>query len=161
MPDEIGKDCHVTLMHPQVNDGRPYGFVLDPQSRYPNGLAIRREVFDGLTLPMKVWVYFDVLLADDLRNPDGSQHQPARAEMYAMLTAFLAKTKGLQLAFGLGAIVDLGALEYAATEKHYAGYSTVRVHLTNAGGYAGVIDQTRFNLSLWDGALTWETSYWR
>ncbi|MCE5208274.1 MAG: hypothetical protein LLG42_08180 [Chloroflexi bacterium] len=157
----IGSNCHITLRHPDINGGEAYGFVLDPASHYPEGLAIKREVFTGLTIPMKVWVYFDVLLADDLINPDGSRHEANRQEMYTMLMAYLGKLKDIQFGFGLGAIVGLGAIEYAATEKHYAGYSTIRVHLTNAGGYQGVIDESRFNLSFWDGDLTWETGYWR
>lgn len=160
-PYTIGSDCHITLAHPEVNGGEPYGFVLDPASHYPEGLAVKREVFSGLTQPMKVWVYFDVLLADHLINPDGSLHQAGRQEMYAALAAYLEKTSGLRFGFGLGVIVELGALEYAATEKHYADYSAVRVHLTNLGGYSGIVDDARYQLSLWDGSLTWENSYWR
>lgn len=157
----VGCDCHITLQHPDVNGGLPYGFVLDPGSHYPEGLAVKREVFTELTLPMKVWVYFDVLLADNLINPDGSHHAATRRDMYAMLTAFLNRQENIQLGFGLGTIAGLGAVEYAATEKHYAGCSSVRVQLTNANGYQGIIDGARFNLSFWDGSLTWETGYWR
>ncbi len=157
----IGSNCHITLAHPDVNNGEPFGFVLDPASHYPEGLAIKREVYSGLAQPMKVWVYFDILLADRLVNPDGSLHQTGRLEMYAMLTAFLGKSSGLRFGFGLGSIVELGALEYAATEKHYADVSAVRVQLTNLSGYAGVINETRYQLSLWDGSLIWESSYWR
>lgn len=159
--NHIGNDCHITLKHPGINEGIACGFVLDPDSNFPEGFAIKREVFSELTIPMKVWVYFDVLLADNLINPDGSRHDETRQEMYALLMQFLQQQHDIQFGFGLGAIVGLGAIEYAATEKHYASYSTVRVHLTNAGGYFGVIDGTRFNLSFWDGNLSWETGYWR
>ena len=157
----IGTDCHVTLTHPNVNGGTAYGFVLDPNSNYPEGLAIKREVFSELTLPMKVWVYFDVVLADDLINPDGSQHTETRAGMYGKLVEYLGKQEDVQITFSMGTVVGLGAIEYAATEKHYAEYSTVRVHLTNMGSYFGVIDEGAYNNSVWDGTLTWETSYWR
>ncbi len=160
MPN-IGVDCHLTLTHDTVNLGDGYGFILDPASHYPEGIAIKREVFTDTSQPMKVWVYFDVLLADGLLNPDGSLHAQTRMEMYQTLVQYLGKQEGIQLAFGLGAITGLGAIEYAATEKHYRDHSVIRVQLTNVGAYYGVIDEEDFNNSVWDGALTWSTSYWR
>ena len=157
----IGTDCHITLTHPDVNGGNAYGFIVDPNSIYPEGVVVKREVFTGLTLPMKVWVYFDVLLADDLINPDGSQHSESRSAMYATLMEYLEQQEDIQVTFCMGGIVGLGAIEYTATEKHYANHSTIRVHLTNAGSYFGIIDEEDFNNSVWDGTLTWETSYWR
>ncbi len=160
MPN-IGVDCHLTLAHAAVNQGDDYGFILDPESHYPEGIAIKREVFTDLEHPMKVWVYFDVLLADGLLNPDGSRHIQTRLEMYEKLVQYLGEQEGLQLVFGLGAITGLGAIEYAATEKHYSDHSVIRVQLTNVGAYFGVIDEEDFNNSVWDGTLTWATSYWR
>lgn len=157
----IGSDCNLTLRHAEVNGGEPFGFVLDPNSVYPEGIAIRREVFTELSMPMKLWVYFDVVLADDLINPDGANHTETRTAMYDMLVNYLGKKEDIQVTFGMGAIVGLGAIEYSAIEKHYANYSTIRVHLTNVGAYFGVINEAAFNNSLWDGPLTWATSYWR
>ena len=34
----IGTDCHLTLKHDDLNGGAAYGFLLDPASRYPEGL---------------------------------------------------------------------------------------------------------------------------
>ena len=157
----IGSDCHLTLRHDAVNGGAPSGFILDPLSHFPEGLAIKREVFSDEAQPMKLWLYFDVLLADDLVNPDGSLHAESRAGMYARLIDYLAQQEGITLTFSLGAITSLGALEYAATEKHYPGYSVMRVQLTNVGRYYGVIDEAALLASRWDGTLTWESSYWR
>ena len=157
----IGTDCHLTLQHDDLNSGAAYGFLLDPGSRFPEGLAVKREVYSEDDEPMKVWIYFDVLLADDMINPDGSQHSASRSTMYSMLVDFLGKQSGITLAFGLGAITSLGALEYAATEKHYGNHSVIRVQLTNVGEYFGVIDESELTNSVWDGTLTWATSYWR
>ena len=160
MPN-IGKDCHLTLSHADLNHGDACGFLLDPGSHWPEGIVIKREVYTESDRPMKIWVYFDLLLADGMVNPDGSLHEQTRAEMYTRLVEYLGKQSGLQLGFALGVITDLGAIEYAAAEKHYAGYTAVRVQLTNVGVYFGVIDEEDFNNSIWDGPLTWETSYWR
>ncbi len=130
MPN-IGIDCHLTLTHADINSGDAYGFVLDPASHWPEGIVIKREVYTGDAQSMKIWVYFDVILADNLVNPDGSVHEQTRSEMYARLVEYLGEQEGLILGFALGAITDLGAIEYAAAEKHYAGYSSVRVQLTN------------------------------
>jgi hypothetical protein len=157
----VGTDCHLTLQHNDVNGGAAYGFLLDPGSRYPEGIAIKREIYSEETDPNKLWVYFDILLADDLINPDGSAHGVTRAAMYAKLVEFLGKQSDITLSFGLGAIISLGALEYAATEKHYPSFSVIRVQLTNVDSYYGVIDETVLYASVWDGTLTWETSYWR
>lgn len=160
MPN-IGTDCHLTLTHADINNGDAYGFLLDPNSHWPEGIVIKREVYTEEDTPMKVWVYCDVLLADGMINPDGSKHEQSREEMYEKLVEYLGQQEGLQFAFALGVITDLGAIEYAASEKHYSGYSVVRVQLTNVGEYFGVIDEADFNNSVWDGTLTWATSYWR
>jgi hypothetical protein len=157
----IGTDCHLTLKHDDINSGNEYGFLLDPASNWPEGIVIKREVYTEDDEPMKVWVYFDVLLADEMINPDGSQHTETRTEMYEKLVEYLGKQDSLQLAFSLGLVTELGAIGYASAEKHYADYSAVRVQLTNVGEYFGVIDEDDYNNSVWDGTLTWETSYWR
>ena len=37
----IGTDCHITLSHPDVNGGQPYGFILSPETRSrPEGIQV-------------------------------------------------------------------------------------------------------------------------
>jgi hypothetical protein len=156
----IGTDCHITLTHPDVNGGSAYGFLCDAQNNLvPEGFKIVREVITGVGT--RVWIHFDVLLADGLINPDGSLHSDTRANMYAMLQLFLAETSDLMLTTFLGAISSLGALGFTADERHIAGMSVIKCQLNNVGFYYPPADPGVLALSLWDGTLTWETSYWR
>lgn len=156
----IGSDCHITLQHPAVNAGQPYGFFLDRNSRSrPEGIAITRQVITGLGLC--VWVYFDILLADGLLNPDGSLHAASRETMYAMLMQYLEKTDGIILTTPIGALLDLGAVGFTADEVHLPQASLMRCQLNNVGYYFAPVDPAVLANSVWDGALTWASSYWR
>ena len=157
----IGTDCHITLEHANVNGGAAFGFVLAAESNLKEGVYVKREVFTDDLLPMKVWTFFDVILADDLLNPDNTAHEESKNTMYLMLMDFLDEQEDIILSFVGGSLTSLGAIEFAASEKHYPGYTIVRVQLTNLGEYFGLVITERYDLSLWDGTLTWETSYWR
>ena len=171
----IGKDCHITLQHEDVNLGAACGFILDPQSKNrPESVEIKREIFSEPETLENIWVWFDVLLADHVLGPDGGVFEdeslilpgggspPAsRMGMYTKLMAFLEKDEGITLSFGLGSITGLGALGFTTVEKHYAEYSSVRIELNNTGKYYGIINTQALVNSVWDGSLTWETSYWR
>lgn len=108
----IGADCHVTLAHTDIDSGQPYGFVLAaaPRSR-PEGVMIQREVFSEETAQygaMRVWVYFNLLLADELLSPDGSAHVASRSQMYSKLMQFLDKQEGITLTCPAGTLLNLG-----------------------------------------------------
>ncbi|MBI9043377.1 MAG: hypothetical protein JEZ06_02755, partial [Anaerolineaceae bacterium] len=107
----VGEDCHITLMHEDVNGGAAYGFVLDPDSRArPEGVQMTREVVGDETEEFTtVWIHFDVLLADELINPDGSLHTESRSEMYSKLLEYLDKREGVNLDMCMGTIMNLGA----------------------------------------------------
>ena len=67
----IGKDCHIILSHPEIDDGEGYGFLLAEDQGIKNGgVQITREVDSGGTT--RLWLHFDVLLADRAVNPDGT-----------------------------------------------------------------------------------------
>ena len=125
----------------------------------PEGFQLKREVVTGVGL--KVWLYFDVLLADDLLNPDGSTHTDTRTVMYAMLSDFLSKESGIILTTFMGAFSDFGAVGYTTTERHMNGQSVCKCQINNVGYFYPPADPGSLALSLWDGLLTWETSYWR
>ena len=156
----IGTDCHLTLTHADINGGDPYGFILQRTNNQddPPVVIQRKVAADG---DVTINVFFNVLLADDLIDPDGGKHSASRTAMYAMLMLYLAETDGLTLTAPVGAIADVGASGHSATETHYPGYSVVACQLTNAGTYYGPVDLTAFGLSVWDGTLFWNTSYWR
>ncbi|HBF40363.1 MAG TPA: hypothetical protein DDW19_00860 [Anaerolineaceae bacterium] len=158
----IGQDCHVTLSHPAINGGNAYGFLLNEEpggSSRPGGVQITRQVSsDGSIL---VWVLFDVVLADHAINPDGSAHAKSRMQDYNMLMSYLAQQSDLILTTPMGAIVNLFAIGFTADERHLPYSSLVKCQLNNSGIYFPPVDANTLNLSVWDGTLTWETSYWR
>ncbi len=156
----LGADCHIKLSHPDIDGGAEYGFIVDTQGKTrPGGISIQKEVFsDGTT---RVWVYFDVLLADRLVNPDGSWHSASRAEMYVRLLQYLGKTSGLVLESPVGSLVNLGAIGFTAEEHHLPESSLMHCQVNNAGVYWPPVTPQQLTLSVWDGTLTWQTSYWR
>jgi hypothetical protein len=157
----IGRDCHITLSHPDVENGAPYGFLVDPSNRLrPAGFSLRRQALsDG---NMQVWAYFDVLLGDHLINPDGSHHTATRSEMYTRLMQYLTLPSGLALSGPLGAFSNLGALGFISDERHRPDGSLVRCQLNNIGVYWPPVAPELLVESVWDGAaLTWNSTYWR
>lgn len=163
----INSNCHITFTHPDISAGAPFGFLLDPQSRLrPSGFEITREITSDPVIMVNtggtiVTVILDILLADSLINPDGSIHTDSRTAMYNSLVAYLAKKADIQIDTSLGAIANLGALGKVVDEKHFGRHSICRVQLNNAGIYFPFVDPALLNNSVWDGTLTWDTSYWR
>ncbi len=159
---QIGKDCNLTLQHADVLAGDPWGFVLQPDPRNPAAgpvVQIQRETdSDGQSTSK---VFFTVMLADDLINPDGSRHSEDRASMYASLVQFLQQPSDLLLEFSGGWLTNLQAIGHVSTEMHYGEYSLVSCQLTNQAAYFPAADPVRFYASIWDGTLAWDTSYWR
>jgi hypothetical protein len=155
----IGANCHILLTHPDVNSGDPYGFLLQSlDNNYGPSFAIQRDSTDGI---QNVRIFFHVLLADGLINMDGTLHEQGRTEMYNMLTAYLARSEELTITTIIGTIANIGATGHTATETHYSELSIVAIQLNNVGLYFDPVDITQYQLSLWDGTLTWASSYWR
>lgn len=156
----IGQDCHIKLSHAGIDAGAPYGFLVDERHKvYPEGVRINRETVSGGLVT--VWVHADVVLADDLLNPDGTRHSATRAEMYAKLLEFLDQDSGIEMETPVGTLVNLGALGFTADERHLPRHSIVKLQLNNAGTYYPPVDADLLALSVWDGTLTWADSYWR
>jgi hypothetical protein len=162
MTYSLGSNCHITLQHALVNGGVSYGFILrrDPTSPSDGpAVSIQKEVdSDG---GINDRVFFSILLSDNLINPDGSPHMDTRASMYAMLLNFLAQSELLTLVCPAGVLSGLGGLGHVSTEMHYGDHSIVVCQLTDIGVYFPPADPVLFNASIWDGNLTWATSYWR
>jgi len=108
-----------------------------------------------------IWIYFDALLADSLLTPAGGLFPDTRSEQYALLSAYLQETEGITLQTAIGTFVNLGAVGFTSHEYHTPACSLVKACLTNAGVYFPPVDPAMLTLSVWDGSLTWETSYWR
>ena len=157
----LGEDCHVILAHADIDAGVGYGFISPKDDSIKSeGVQIVREVSSD-DAGVRLWVHFDILMADSLINPDGSTHSYTRAEDYAKLLEFLDKPDGITLVCPAGALLRLGALGWTADERHLPSSTIVKVQLNNIGYYFPPIDPDILALSVWDGTLTWETSYWR
>ena len=158
----IGTDCDITLTHPSVNSGNPYGFILaiDPSVR-GGSISIQRSV-DSSTGLISIRLLLTVLLADDLKNPDGSTHGVTRVSMYAKLIAYLATTDGLAIDTVMGTWAGLSPVGFSATELHQAKVSHIACQFDNISTYHPPITSTFFSNSKWnEPTLTWATSYWR
>jgi hypothetical protein len=154
----INQDCHITLTHPAVNGGAPYGFILEYTDKYGAESTVQREVqTDGTSI---IRYFFHVMLSDGLMEPGGAKHIPTRAAMYAMLQQYLLLA-GVTLGTVVGTFPNLAAIGHAATELHYQSLSIVQCQFTNAGLYFAPADPVLFNASIWDGDQFWSNSYWR
>ena len=158
----IGIDCDITLTHPSVNGGAPYGFVIarDPTSR-GGSISVQRAV-DEDTGIISIRLFLTVLLADDLKNPDGSEHAETRLNMYMKLLAYLATSDGLAIDTVMGTFAGMAALGFSATELHFPKSSQIACQFDNISTYHPPITSALFFNSKWDEpTLTWGTSYWR
>jgi len=162
----IGSDCDLVLIHPAVSDGNPTGFVLSPDAANSgSSFSVQRELdSDGY---VHVFIFFTILLADQLRQPDGSIDTTGRDAMYALLMQYLEKVDGLSIETVIGTFMGVGPLGHSATEMHLVDASYISCKFTNLDVYHPPIDSEILFGSLWqadtpeDDALTWETSVWR
>ncbi len=164
----IGQNCHITLTHPAVNSGAPYGFLVNLQGgTRPGGVQITHEV-DSLGIT-RLWIYFDVVLSDFSINPDGSDHGVTRTADYTMLLLYLNQMSGLNLATPVGNFFNLGAIGWTADERHLPNSSIIKCQINNAGYYFPPVDPNILSQCVWgqsdeNGTIpsrTWNTSYWR
>ena len=162
----IGENCDLILIHTLVNDGDPFGFVLAPDpSKSGSAISIQRSIDDeGET---QIFLFATILLADDLKNPDSSDHSDSRQTMYDMLLEYLAQTEDTNVGTFMGTYLGLGQVGHTATELHLVQASFISLKLANLTTYHPPIDSDLFFGSLWQadtpaaGALTWDTSVWR
>ncbi len=156
----IGQDCHIILSHSEIDGGAGYGFLLaEDQGIKSGGVQMTREVDSGGTT--RLWLHFDVLLADRAVSPNGSRRAQSRAQDYAILCEFLSKQNGIGVTSPAGTILSLGAVGWTADERHQPGFALIKCQLNNVGVYWPPVDPALLNLSVWDGILTWATAYWR
>jgi hypothetical protein len=158
----IGADCHLVLQHPLVNSGNAMGFLLQPDPRSPNAgpvVQLQRETDSAGLSTSKV--FFTTILADNLVNPDGTLHTETRLQMYDSIVEYLQQPSDLLLGYGGGWLTNLQAIGHVSTEMHYGDYSLISCQFTNKAAYFPAADPVKFYASIWDGTLTWSTSYWR
>jgi hypothetical protein len=157
----LGKNCDVRFTHPDVNSGEPYGFLFayDPSVR-GNSLSVQRVVDKGV---ITIRVYFTLLLADDLKNHDGSVHAEARAEMYAQLLEYLEQIDSLAIDTVVGVFAGMVSTGHSATELHQPDVTHIALQFYNLADYHPPIESALYFASLWDAdAIAWGNSMlWR
>lgn len=157
----LGKNCDVRFTHPDVNSGQPYGFLFayDPSVR-GNSLSVQRVVDDGM---ITIRVYFTLILADDLKNHDGSQHAEQRAEMYACLLEYLKQPDSLAIDTMVGVFAGMVSSGHSATELHQPDVTHIALQFYNLADYHPPVDSALYFASLWDAvAIAWEEGMlWR
>ena len=162
----IGTDCDIILVHPDVNEGDPFGFVLSPDpSNKGSAVSIQREVdTEGDT---QIYIFFTIVLSDELMNPDGSMHSANRESMYTMLLDYLNQAEGLSIGTVMGTWLGIGPMGHSATELHLVDGSYISCKMTNISAYHAPIESGLFFGSVWqndtpsDDAFTWDSSVWR
>lgn len=173
-----GHDCDIALIHPDVNGGQPVGFLLEhkptgaksPATRnWGPVVSIHREAYaaaeGGLCDVAHLW--FTVLIADRLRNPNGSPHAESAAEMYANLLAIVLKHRDISLVTASGVTGGLHSSGHILVEAQYPAARTVTVQLTNRDMPFAPAEPSAYLDSAWvdeeryQGIRTWGNSYWR
>lgn len=162
----IGEDCDLVLVHPDVNNGDPYGFVISPDpSKSGSSISIQRSLDDDDAT--HIYLFATIILADALQNPDGSQHTDDRNTMYSMLLSYLEHLTGLSIGTVMGTYLGLGQIGHSTTELHMVQASYISLKFANVSTYHAPIDSDLFFGSLWQAdppavdAFTWDTSVWR
>ncbi|MDO9546635.1 MAG: hypothetical protein Q7J07_07795 [Pelolinea sp.] len=162
----IGQDCDFILIHTEVNDGYLYGFIISPDpSKSGSTFSIQRSLND--LDEVQIYLFATILLADELQNPNGSEHADSRQTMYDMLIEYLSKLTGISIGTVMGTYLGLGQVGHSATELHMVEASYISLKFANVSTYHPPIDSGLFFGSLWQDtppaadAFTWETSVWR
>lgn len=167
----IGTDCDVRFIHPDINGGDPYGFILSADASGRAGISVQRSVSDGVT---SIYLFLTVVCADDLKNPDGSDHTISRAADYAKLIDYLNVEENLSIDSVIGTFTGIAGIGHASTETHLPDATLIACKFTNISEYHPPtdVDPDVLLASLWwadvvppavidPAALTWETSLWR
>lgn len=164
----INQDCSIALIHPDVNNGLPFGFLLDSSNEEGPAVSIQRESQkdENDTVSDTQKYFFTVILADDLRNPDGTIHCDSAVEMYDKLLEFLSKHSLLALMTARGTFTGLYTAGHFATETHFPDVTLVSVQLCSEATSFYPADLEKYVQSFWfedvyTGAMSWSNSYWR
>lgn len=170
MTSTIGVDCDIQIAHPEVNDGEPYGFIVEPQDRERGPVVrVHWEKYTNpngtLTEVRHLWV--TVMIADELLNPDGTLHRESAAEMYARLIELLTRPDRLSLVTRLGAITGLKSSGHVMEQSIYPGFMRVVCQLSSHSTAFQPVDYGYYLQSYWvdaatyAGIMNWGNSYWR
>ena len=94
----------------------------DPTKSGPS-ISIQRQLDDDGDV--QIYLFATIILADDLKNPDGSEHTDDRQTMYDMLLDFLGNRGHIHRHFH-GNVLGLGQIGHTSTELHMVEASIFR-----------------------------------
>ncbi len=165
----VGVDCDLALFHTGVAAGAPYGFILERRQEGEPVINIQRQAEPDAMGRMQdvAHLWFTVLIADDLLNPDGSRHGAPAAEMYARLSEILLQHHGIGLVTRLGVMADLHATGPLMIENLFPAAASVTVQLTTQANAFPPAPRSIYLDSIWvdessyAGVRNWGNSYWR
>ena len=162
----IGKDCDICLVHPDVNSGEPFGFILSPNPKSTGpAFSVQRSL--NANDETSIYLFATVILADDLKDPDGGEHVESKLTMSAILLEYLDQTENISIDTNDGTYIGLGQGGHTATELHLVDAIMVSLKFMNIDTYHPPIGSALFYGSQWqpdpagDGAFTWSSSVWR
>jgi hypothetical protein len=165
----VGVNCDVALFHPEVDAGEPYGFLCEAKVKYGPPVTVHWEAYseaDG-TISEVRHMWFTVLIADDLINPDGSKHADTGADMYAKLIEIAMKHRDIGVVTKIGAMTGLKSSGHVMIQNIYPDIQTVVLNLTTRLTNFQPVDPGRYMDSKWVdsttyvGTMHWGNSYWR
>jgi hypothetical protein len=167
----LGTDCDIMLSHPNVNAGVPLGFLLyrKPTELLGPPVKVHLESYTnalgGTDSVRHLW--FNVLLADGLLNPDGSLHADSAATMRSNLLSILMEYTDINLYTPAGLIAGLAATGHVMIHTIYPQMEVAEIQLSNDAVNFAPVDPARYAASAWvdldtyTGVMTWSNSYWR
>jgi len=167
----VGVDCDIYLQHADVNDGDPVGFLLYRKKTADYGPEVQvhyesyTDTLGGTDDIRHLW--FTVVLANDLINPDGSFHQETALFMRNALIDILMKHSEITLNTPAGLITGLKSSGHVMIHSIFPGWDTIECNLTTDSVNYAPVDSVYYEASFWvdlttyTGIMTWDNSYWR
>lgn len=165
----LGKDCDIQLYHQSIDNGAPYGFLLDHSRLFRGNVSVFRSAYkqaDGGFEDQQT-ISFTLLLGTGLVNPDGGLNSATTSEWYGRLFALLDQRSEIGVITPEGVFSGLHSAGNYALEDRAGGVIRVTIQLSSEGDIFAPADRDRFEQSLWvkdadySGSMTWENSYWR
>jgi hypothetical protein len=165
----IGINCDLMLLHPSVNSGLAYGFLLDHTKSAGPMISIQRNAaLDAQGNYIDTTKYFfTLLIQDNARQPDGELSILTAAAQYAMLLNFFTQHTGIALVTPYGVFSNLFTIEHYATEAQLSDTNLITVQLSSDDQYYYPPNYDLYIQSFWvdeltyTGTRTWSNQYWR
>jgi len=170
MTGTIGVDCDIQLFHAHVDSGEPYPFILEARHpTYGPTLQIHHNVTQDETgaYEDERQVWFSVMIADDLVNPDGSKHADTATNMQSKLLQIILEHTEIGVVSHNGVITGLRTTGLVYIENVFSNLVIIDCQLTTSLNnfapipYADYVDSLWVDELTYSGSRNWDNSYWR